>query len=237
MPHRDREARNAYSREYKRRMRADPVRKELERSKERDLYARTKERTLEGRRAKNSRYRDAHRVELAAKQRGRYSRMDSASVVKRRKLANARRNARRKSDPSFRAAQLKRLRAWQLAHPLSAAESIQRRIAHGLRVRLNQAVRGGTKGASAVRSLGCDVDELMKRLESQFRDGMTWSNYGQWHIDHIRPLISFDLTDPEQARAASHFSNLQPLWASENLAKSSKWRDTAYPQALEAIQT
>jgi len=53
---------------------------------------------------------------------------------------------------------------------------------------------------------------------------MAWNNYGVWgwHIDHIRPISSFDLLDPEQQRAAFSYKNLQPLWASENLAKSDK---------------
>jgi hypothetical protein len=52
---------------------------------------------------------------------------------------------------------------------------------------------------------------------------MTWENYGPvWHVDHIRPCASFDLTDPAQQRECFHFSNLQPLFAAENLAKGDK---------------
>jgi hypothetical protein len=54
---------------------------------------------------------------------------------------------------------------------------------------------------------------------------MSWQNYGEWHIDHVRPLASFDLSDPAQQRAAFHFSNTQPLWAKENLAKSDRWTE------------
>lgn len=62
----------------------------------------------------------------------------------------------------------------------------------------------------------------MAHLEAQFAPGMTWENRGEWHVDHIRPLASFDLTDPEQLRTASHYTNLQPLWASDNLAKGAR---------------
>jgi len=53
---------------------------------------------------------------------------------------------------------------------------------------------------------------------------MSWANYGRaWHIDHIRPCSSYDLTKPDQQRACLHFSNLQPLWSKENLRKGAKW--------------
>ncbi len=80
----------------------------------------------------------------------------------------------------------------------------------------------GQKVGSAVRDLGCSVDKLKKHLESRFRFGMTWENYGMWHIDHIRPLASFDLTDRVQFLQACHYTNLQPLWAPENLGKGAR---------------
>jgi len=96
------------------------------------------------------------------------------------------------------------------------------RLSNRLRIRLWEAIRGRTKAGSAVRDLGCSIVELRARLESQFQPGMTWDNYGEWHIDHIRPLSSFDLTDREQLLQAVHFSNLQPLWATDNLKKGTK---------------
>lgn len=62
-------------------------------------------------------------------------------------------------------------------------------------------------------------------LESLFQPGMVWENYGNdgWHIDHVRPLSSFDLLDPVQFSQACHYTNLQPLWAKDNLSKGNKW--------------
>ena len=60
-------------------------------------------------------------------------------------------------------------------------------------------------------------------LEARFTPGMTWDNYGEWHIDHVRPLASFDLTDVEQCKAACHYSNLQPLRARDNMAKGDRF--------------
>jgi hypothetical protein len=91
-----------------------------------------------------------------------------------------------------------------------------------LRSRLSHAVCG--KAGSAVRDLGCSIEDLKKYLECKFQDGMTWDNYGLhgWHIDHIIPLSSFDLTDREQFLKACHYTNLQPLWAKDNLIKGSR---------------
>ena len=51
---------------------------------------------------------------------------------------------------------------------------------------------------------------------------MTWKNHGIWHVDHIRPCASFDLTKDEEQRECFHYKNLQPLWGPDNLAKGSK---------------
>jgi len=96
------------------------------------------------------------------------------------------------------------------------------RLACNMRVRLSEAVSGKNKSASAIKDLGCSLDELRLHLESQFKPGMTWENYGEWHIDHIRPLVSFDLSNSKQAKTACHYTNLQPLWAEENFSKGGK---------------
>ena len=95
-----------------------------------------------------------------------------------------------------------------------------------LRARLNGAIKRNHKAGSAVKDLGCTIDEFKLYIESKFEPGMTWNNYGHrtWHIDHIQPLASFDLTLPEELKKACHYTNLQPLWAKDNLSKSDKWR-------------
>jgi hypothetical protein len=104
-------------------------------------------------------------------------------------------------------------------------KSITYKLAHILRNRIGNSLKGNVKKGSAVRDLGCTVPELKQHLESKFKDGMTWDNYGLygWHIDHIRPLASFDLTDQKDFLKACHYSNLQPLWAKDNLSKGSKF--------------
>ena len=96
------------------------------------------------------------------------------------------------------------------------------KIAKNLRSRLSKAISRNIKEGSAISNLGCTLDEFKVYLESMFAPGMSWDNYGEWHIDHIRPLCSFDLTDLNKIKEACHYNNLQPLWAKDNLSKISK---------------
>ena len=76
-----------------------------------------------------------------------------------------------------------------------------------------------TKSATTLELIGSSVPFVRKWIESQFVDGMSWDNHGEWHIDHIRPCASFDLSDPEQQKECFNYKNLQPLWAEDNLRK------------------
>jgi hypothetical protein len=99
---------------------------------------------------------------------------------------------------------------------------IQYKLSRNLRNRLRDAVKNNYKAGSAVKDLGCSIKELKQHLESKFLPGMSWDNwtfYG-WHIDHIKPLSSFNLRDRNQLLEACHYTNLQPLWATDNLIKS-----------------
>lgn len=92
-----------------------------------------------------------------------------------------------------------------------------------LRQRLSKAIRGRYKSGSAVRDLGCSIEEFMEYIAAKFQPGMGWDNYGSWHLDHIKPLYLFDLSDKNQLRLAVHYSNLQPLWAIDNSSKQHKY--------------
>lgn len=97
------------------------------------------------------------------------------------------------------------------------------RLQRQLRGRLRKAflAQGSVRAARSAELVGCTPAELKCWIEAQFQPGMSWENYGYrgWHIDHIRPCISFDLNDPEQQRQCFHYTNLQPLWGAENRAK------------------
>ena len=98
------------------------------------------------------------------------------------------------------------------------------RIAHNQRSRIHEVLRGIVKHNHTLEMIGCTAKELKNYLASKFTDGMTWENYGRygWHVDHIRPCASFDFTDPEQQKQCFHYTNLQPLWARDNLSKGAK---------------
>lgn len=93
---------------------------------------------------------------------------------------------------------------------------------HQLRCRIRIAIKKNYKSGSAVKDLGCSSKEAYNYIESLFKDGMSWDNHGEWHIDHIIPLSSFNLKNRDEFLKAVHYTNLQPLWKSENLSKGSK---------------
>jgi hypothetical protein len=95
------------------------------------------------------------------------------------------------------------------------------RARYNLRRRLAATVTQ-TRMHTTLQLVGCTLQELRTHLENQFIDGMSWKNYGLWHIDHIKPCAKFDLTNANQQRECFHFTNLQPLWAVDNLRKSDK---------------
>ena len=105
-------------------------------------------------------------------------------------------NNRRKTDPGFK-------------------------MKRNLRSRLYSALKSqnARKSNRTLKLTGCTVPFLMGYIESKFKEGMTWENYGTWHMDHIYPCSKFDLTKEEEQRKCFHYTNLQPLWASENISK------------------
>ena len=97
------------------------------------------------------------------------------------------------------------------------------RVVEALRKRVREAVKGHCKSARTLQLLGCSVERLREHISKQFKPGMSWENYGKWHIDHIRPCASFNLASGAQQRQCFHYTNLQPLWALENILKGAKW--------------
>lgn len=261
MPHKDKESRNAYLRAYKAKRRLDESYREAERARERKLYEAKKEATKEARLAKNARYRESHREELAEKERQRAeaARLSNPSEyakklrdrAKRFREENrdnqeyresARRHSResyfrKKDDPEFKAANVSRVKEWQIANRersnegarqrrvIRYANDVQFKIGLCLRRRLYMAIKGMHRSGIAVRELGCSIPEFKAYIEAKFDEGMTWDNWSKdgWHLDHIKPLQRFDLTSPEQLRIACHFTNLQPLWSFDNCSKGSKY--------------
>ena len=99
-------------------------------------------------------------------------------------------------------------------------------ITKRLRSRMHHAIddQGACKSDTTMALLGCTPKQARAHIESQFAPGMSWDNRSEWHIDHTRPCASFDLEDESEQRVCFHYSNLQPLWAADNLAKGSLYQ-------------
>ncbi|MHA1738808.1 MAG: hypothetical protein ACTSWD_09500 [Candidatus Heimdallarchaeota archaeon] len=113
-----------------------------------------------------------------------------------------------------------------LIHRKYYKNNISYRIKENCRGRINNALRGYTKSLSTMLLIGCEVDYLMFHLQEQFTKGMSWDNYGDWHVDHIRPCASFDFVKESEQKKCFHYTNLQPLWAKDNLSKHTKYKET-----------
>lgn len=105
-----------------------------------------------------------------------------------------------------------------------AGSDIDFKLRGVLRARVRAAITrsSGAKSRRTMSLVGCSVPHLRQHLEAQFTEGMTWDNYGEWHIDHIKPCASFDLADEAQQLECFNYTNLQPLWAKDNLFKGAK---------------
>ena len=104
----------------------------------------------------------------------------------------------------------------------------QAAIAHSLRTRINQALKNNTKSGSLIELLGCSIGDFKIYLENMFDSEMTWLNNGDWHIDHRRPCASFDLENREQLLMCFHYTNLQPMWATNNLSKGKFYDEESF---------
>lgn len=111
---------------------------------------------------------------------------------------------------------------WQ-ARQMSNLEFRIKKLLRGRICIAIRAVDGAKKCDKTMQMLGCSINDFRIYIESRFEPGMTWDNYGKvWHVDHIMPCAIFDLTKPEHQRRCFHFSNMQPLFVSENMKKN-RW--------------
>lgn len=100
--------------------------------------------------------------------------------------------------------------------------NINSRLASNFRNRIGLALNGNPKLSTTMKLVGCSIEHLKQHLEKQFKKGMSFSNYGKWHIDHIKPCASFDLNKKSEQCKCFNYTNLQPLWAKDNMSKSDK---------------
>lgn len=205
--------------------------------------ARWRAKNPEAHRAYHQKWRLAKRALLQGRRSTEYSRKKAAERArtwrkKNQEHANACARERRcqkrehclRVQAKWAAANPDRIAATRRRGYLKRRKNPSRWLAGTLRIRMLSALRrkGALRSGSFLSVVGCGPRELRAHLEALFQPGMTWENHGLhgWHIDHIQPCASFDLTDPAQQRACFHYTNLQPLWATDNLRKKDKWLTT-----------
>jgi len=139
---------------------------------------------------------------------------DKQSRNAKMKITNAKKSSKEKQKIIDKTNQTKRDRG------LNFRTEIERKIADRLRI----ALKNNQKTGSAVDDLGCSIPEFKVYIESLWVEGMSWGNYNKtgWHMDHILPLVLFDLTNRRELLKAVNYTNIQPLWAHDNQVKSAK---------------
>lgn len=100
--------------------------------------------------------------------------------------------------------------------------TVEYRLKDNLRRRLQKTLKDVPRKKKAHELLGCSIRHFKKHLESQFTEGMSWENYGEWHVDHIIPCMNFDMTKASNHGKCFHYKNLRPLWGDDNRKRKKK---------------
>lgn len=139
---------------------------------------------------------------------------------------------KRRKTPEAKAAQAVYLKAYRARPEVYERKLARARIDYStpngklekrLRNRLWGVLRGERKLCSALELVGCSIEELWQWLEKQMLPGMTRENYGKWHVDHKIPCAWFDMSNESEQRKCFHYTNLQPLWATDNMRKGARF--------------
>lgn len=188
--------------------------------------------------AKQKRYAERHPDKIRAKRKHHYENNREYYAAKNKRWRQKNPEKDRQRGQQYRAKNKERVlfvkRAWKIKNQekIRAAQTRRYREDIGFKLRRILSARLTTslrrrdiksrRKSITSRATGCTENQFIEHLESKFLLGMSWQNYGKkgWHIDHIIPCAAFDLSKPEQVLKCFHFSNLQPLWASDNQHKS-----------------
>jgi len=93
------------------------------------------------------------------------------------------------------------------------------RLIYNYRIRLSHVLSSGIKDIPTLKLIGCTIEFLKNHLEKQFTKGMSWSNYGKWHVDHIKQCCLFNLSKKSEQFKCFNYKNLRPLWAKDNFKR------------------
>lgn len=177
---------------------------------------------------RNERLKNPEKVRAKAREKYRRQRKNPEWVKKHREYMRDYLKKWRKDNSRYSEQHRKQMREWNRKNAKKVYKQRRKRpyerLASVIRARIYDVLKHGYKSEKTEKLIGITIKELKTYLESQFKKGMTWENYGfyGWHIDHRIPLSSFDLENPEEQKKAFHYTNLQPLWAKDNLRKHSK---------------
>jgi len=137
-----------------------------------------------------------------------------------KKNRDANKEAIREYRKAWRAKNKDKIAKQRKTYRHSYLKDPKNKLANSFRGQIKRALSGNYKSGSWKTLLGCSIEFCKLHLESKFLEGMSWENHGTWHIDHIRPISSFPI---EELYKAFHYTNLQPLWAIDNLTKGAKF--------------
>jgi hypothetical protein len=129
----------------------------------------------------------------------------------------------------------------KLHEKIREKEDISFRLLNILRARVQTAIREQytNKALTTIKLLGCSIQKCRQHIEKQFKPGMSWNNYKQWQLHHIKPCIDFDLTKEEEQKKCFHYTNLQPLWVKEHIDlhnKLSKGLNSSKQQYIKKVK-
>lgn len=172
------------------------------------------------RNAKNKKYRDENKEKFNAKRKEYYQENREHILEQKKKYTDSHKQEKAEYDKVYRQQNKERLRKQKNEW---AKNSLEYKIINNIRRRVAHALKGESKSEHTMSLIGCDIEFLKEYISSMFSEGMSWDNYGEWHLDHIRPCSSFDLSNPDEQKECFNYKNLQPLWAIDNLKKAYKY--------------
>jgi Prasinovirus endonuclease VII len=190
-------------------------------AKQKKFYAENREAVRE----KQKPYYEKNKAHLLSKQKAYNENNKEKNSARTKRWVSENAGRRRAVRALWKSRNLVRLKAKRLEYERNRRRNDPVfRLLTNLRSRVHDFLKKGQRSAASQALMGTTPEGLKSHLEAQFKPGMSWTNYGRggWEVDHKRPCVSFNLVDPEQQRRCFHYSNLQPLWKSENLAKGDK---------------
>jgi len=210
--------------------------KEFYNNKNREWYEKNKDKVKEY----NKKYRDKNIDEIKAKILKRRKDDHDHIIILEKKSRERNADKKLKRDKKYREDNKDKIKEYKRLNRNKINTQVRKRRKDDIEFRISLNLRNSLKQALRARGIrkrttidvlcGCSRSELKIHIESLFADGMTWENYGinGWHIDHIKPVAAFRLTDLEQQKACFCYKNLQPLWAADNFIKNSFYNGRRY---------